>query len=269
MSNEELVAAIQSGEDRMGELWFQVEGLVKWAAKRRIAILEGHSGVEFDDLYQSGYLALVAAVDGYKPGNIAFSTWFMYYLRTTFSEVAGYRTTKQKRDPLNKALSLNAPLEDNADSDTFEDITADPYAVAAIENVEEAVWIDQLHNTLESALAGLPENQSSVLRLRYYEGRTCSSIAEDLGCTAAGVLDKEQRALKKLYDARYFNGLNDYVEKNTNYYHKVGPEQFKRTGISAVETIVMRREKLAEKWLKKKLRKMQEEMKASDKKRNH
>ena len=30
MSNEELVAAIQSGEDRMGQLWEQVERLVKW-----------------------------------------------------------------------------------------------------------------------------------------------------------------------------------------------------------------------------------------------
>lgn len=57
-----------------------------------------------------------------------------------------------------------------------------------------------MHDTLESALDGLPVDQSSVLRMRYYDERTCASIAEDLGCTAAGVLDKEQRALKKLYD---------------------------------------------------------------------
>ncbi len=266
MSNEELVVAIQAGEDRMGELWTQVEGLVKWAAKNRIAILGGSGCVEFEDLYQSGYPALVAAVYTYKAGNGAFSTWFMFRLRTAFAEATGHRTMKQKQDPLNTALSLDAPLGDNADSDTFEDITADPRATAYMENVEEAIWREQLHDTLESALAGLPEDQRSVLRMRYYEGRTCALIAEDLDCTAAGVLDKEQRALKKLYDARYFNGLNEYVEKNTNYYQQVGLNQFKRTGLSAVETIVMRREKLAEKWLRKKLREMQQEVKASDKK---
>lgn len=111
MSNEELVAAIQSGEDRMGELWIHVEGLVRWAAKRKITVLEGHSSVEFEDLYQSGYLAMVSAASSYTPGDLAFSTWLMYYLRTAFSEAAGHRTKKQKRDPLNSALSLIHRLE--------------------------------------------------------------------------------------------------------------------------------------------------------------
>lgn len=263
MTNEELVAVIQAGEDRMGELWSQIEGLVKWAANQRIHLLEG-SSVEFDDLYQSGYPALVAAVESYKPGSKAFSTWFMYYLRTAFAETAGYRTVKQKREPLNVALSLNAPIGD--DGDTFEDLAADPGAVITLEAVEEKIWRLQLHDTLESALSDLPEDQSSVLRMRYYEDQTCASIAENLGCTTAGVQAKEQRALKKLHDARYFNGLSEYVEKNTNYYQKVGLEQFKRTGMSAVETIVMRREKLAERWLKKKLREIKKEAKASDQK---
>ena len=119
MSNEELVAAIQAGEDRMGELWIQVEGLVKWTAKHRIAILEGRGGVEFEDLYQSGYPALVAAVYSYKPDKGAFSTWFMFYLRTAFAEATGHRTAKQKLDPLNAALSLDTPLGDDADSNTY------------------------------------------------------------------------------------------------------------------------------------------------------
>ena len=265
MSNEELVAAIQAGEDRMGELWSQVEGLVRWAAHQRLVSLEGR-GVEFDDLYQSGYPAMVEAVATYSPCGAAFSSWYMNYLRTAFAETAGYRTVKQRREPLNAALSLNAPISDDGDGDTFEDLAADPDAVISLEAVDERIWRYQLHNTLESALAGLPEVQSCVLRMRYYEDRTCASIAEDLGCTAASVLDKEQRALKKLYDARYFNGLSDYVEKNTNYYQKVGLEQFNRTGMSAVETIVMRRERLAEKWLKKKLREIQKGVKAGDKK---
>lgn len=66
MTNEELVVRIRAGEQHlMGELWEQVEGLIKWKARRIMTILDStgiNSGVEFDDLYQSGYLALVAAV---------------------------------------------------------------------------------------------------------------------------------------------------------------------------------------------------------------
>ena len=267
MSNEELVAEIRAGStERMGELWEQLAGLVKWKAKQIITILGGYGSVEFEDLYHSAYPAMVDAVASYDPAGGAFSTWFMFYLKSAFAEAAGYRTKKGQKDPLNHALSLDKPIGDDGDSVTFEDVIADPAAAATLEEIENGIWRSQLHNTLESALAALPEVQSSVLRMRYYEERTCASIAEDLGCTAAGVLDKEQRALKKLHDARYFNGLSDYVEKNTNYYQMVGLEQFNRTGLSAVESIVMRRERLAEKWLKKKLREMQKGVKAGDKK---
>lgn len=56
MSNEELVAVIQAGvPERMGELWDQVERLVSWKASRVMTALNGRGGVDFDDLYQSGY----------------------------------------------------------------------------------------------------------------------------------------------------------------------------------------------------------------------
>lgn len=61
MTNEELVTRIQAGERRLlPDLWDQVEGLVKWQAHRTMAGMREMAaccGVEFDDLYQSGYLA--------------------------------------------------------------------------------------------------------------------------------------------------------------------------------------------------------------------
>ena len=47
MSNEDLVLAIQNGEDRMEELWQQTERLVRWKAKRIMSTLNGRGGVEF------------------------------------------------------------------------------------------------------------------------------------------------------------------------------------------------------------------------------
>lgn len=111
MSNEELVADIQAGAvERMGELWEQVDGLVKWKAKQVMTALNGRCGVDFDDLHQSGYPALVAAVDSYNPEIRAFSTWFMYHLKRAFSEATGYRTKSGRNEPLNHSISLDTPL---------------------------------------------------------------------------------------------------------------------------------------------------------------
>ena len=129
MTSEELVAEIQAGSvDLTGQLWEQVEGLVKWKAKRIMTVLEGcpGRGVEFEDLYQSGYLAMVAAVDTYDPASGAsFSTWLMYHLKTVFAEATGYRTQKGRQEPLNNYTSLDTPLSDDADSDDLMDVIAD------------------------------------------------------------------------------------------------------------------------------------------------
>ena len=66
MTNEELVMLIQAGErDRLAELWEQVEKFVAMKARQRMTLSCGLGGVEFDDLYNCGYIALVAAADTY------------------------------------------------------------------------------------------------------------------------------------------------------------------------------------------------------------
>lgn len=63
MTNEELVLKIQSGEqDRLPELWEQVERFVASRAQRLMTLyangyMTNNGGVEFDDLYNSGYIA--------------------------------------------------------------------------------------------------------------------------------------------------------------------------------------------------------------------
>lgn len=50
MSNEELVAAIQAGDqNRMGELWEQTERFIAWKARRVMTTLEVNSTVEVDE----------------------------------------------------------------------------------------------------------------------------------------------------------------------------------------------------------------------------
>lgn len=154
MTNNELVREIQSGKaEKMPELWEQVRRYVWQMASRRMY-------PDKEDLLQSGYIALVEAVETYKEdGGMSFLNWFTYYLRNAFCQVEGRSTAKKGNDPLHHALSLDAPLDDEGDT-TLRDIIAAPEA-----NLEEQT---ELHIMLEDALQTLPERQLLAIRRRYY-----------------------------------------------------------------------------------------------------
>lgn len=202
MSNEELVVQIQNGAPgRMGELWEQIEGLVKWKAKRIVTALElrgNMCGVDFDDLVQCGFPAMVAAVESYKPESGAFSTWLMYYLQKEFAEVTGYRTKREQNEPLNNSLCLDQPLSDDPEVATIGDMIPDPKAAAAIEWIEEKIWRDQLHEALETMLQELHEDQSSILRRRYYADKSLVETGEFTGMPSEQVRKLESMGLRAL-----------------------------------------------------------------------
>lgn len=171
MKNEELVAAIQGGErDRLPELWEQVERFVRKQAYRRYLLSNGLGGVETEDLYQSGYIALVAAVDSYNPtAGRSFIGWLALTLKTAFAEAGGYRSRKQANDPLHYAVSMDQPAkEDDTDGATLGELQMDPAAEYAIEAVEERDRLDRLRDAVENAIAQLPEDQQKAIRRRYY-----------------------------------------------------------------------------------------------------
>ena len=51
------------------------------------------------------------------------------------------------------------------------DFVPDHTAAAAIENIEEQEYQEQLHEALEAALEAIPEKYSQVLQLRYFKTR--------------------------------------------------------------------------------------------------
>ena len=251
VSNEELVAQIRAGDrGKLLQLWNQVERFVARQASRT-AFVSGYVGAEFEDLYQSGYLALLSAVETYDPARgMAFIGWLSVALKTSFAEAGGYRTPRQANDPLRCAASLDAPIGDQPDSDALEALIADDAAEDAFTEADERVYRQQLHDALEKAMNDLTPRQYDILRRRYYGGQSQPDIAAALGCTRSGVSEQERAALKRLYEARDSNGLSEFLENHTNYYQPVGPGTFRRTGTSAVEKIVLKREELAQKWLK-------------------
>lgn len=235
MSNEELVAQIQAGAvERLGELWEQVEGLVKWKANHIMAVLElrGNCGVEFDDLYQSGYLAMVEAVETYEASAGSFSGWFMYYLKTAFCEATGIRTKKQQKEPLNMAISLEAQITNDADSLLLE-IVPDPAGEIPIEKVEARIFHQQMHNALDQSLSTLPADQRLVIEKRYYEEKTLSQVAREIGVTSESVRSTERNGLRKLRAPQNASLLRPFYD--FDYYGRSGLGAFRLTGLSVQE----------------------------------
>jgi RNA polymerase sigma factor (sigma-70 family) len=244
MSNEELVAEIQAGAtERMSELWEQVEGLIKWNANRIMTVLEGcpGRGVEFEDLYQSGYLAMVTAVNTYNPtagGN--FATWLMYHLKSAFAEATGYRTQKGRQEPLNNYLSLDTPLTDDTDSDSLMDLIADPSGQNGIISAEDALYREQLHDAMEEALSAIPEQYADALRLRYYDGLSLNRAGEIRGVSGERIRSMENKGIRLLRNSQITCYLRPFYDFDV--YCGTGLGAFQRTGRSIQEHYLIREE---------------------------
>ena len=240
MSNEELAAAIQNGKsERIGELWEQVEGLVKWKAKRTMTALElrgAFCGVEFDDLVQCGYPAMAAAVESYSPENGSFSTWFMYYLQKEFAEATGYRTQRGRNEPLNESLSLDKPLSDEVDSVVFGDLVPDQRATATMEAVEDHEYQRQLHEAVEKALSALPADAAEVLRLRNYDGLTLDEAGERLMVSRERIRQLEQKGIRKLREPKIACTLRPFMI--FDFYSSTGLSAYRQSGMSIQERYV-------------------------------
>lgn len=245
MTNEELAILIQQGRtDLYAELWEQVRRFVEKQARRRCTLTNGLGGVTVDDLIQSGFLALVEAVKYYDPtGGASFIGVLNMRLKSAFSEAGGYQTTK--RDPMLHCKSLDAPIDaDDPDGGTMLDAISDPRDQYA--DAEEEIYIGQLRRVLDSSIADLPIHLNEILYRRYVRGDSLREISGELGVSLERVRQMEKQALTRLERNSRKNGLREFVDRNTNFYTRVGLNTYNTTHTSAVELLAMHRERLAE-----------------------
>ena len=120
MSNEELAVVIRAGKrDRLMELWGQVRRFALQQA-RRWAYL-GRGGVTLEDLEQAAFLALLDALERWREADGPLLSVYALRLKAAFTAATGQHTQRDRLDPLDRALSLDAPLSDDPDADTLED----------------------------------------------------------------------------------------------------------------------------------------------------
>jgi len=242
LTNEELAVRIQQGEqDCIAALWDGVERFVSMQAGKRFRALGGCGGVTEEDLYQSGFLAMMSAASSYNPSKgMSFIGWLDIALKTSFAEAAGHLSTR--RDALDYSMGLDEPIH-GADGLTIADSIEDP--CDGFEDAEDRIWREQLHAELEKSLCALPEEQADTLRRRFYQGKTLAEIGAEYGLTPYQARSLEEKALRTMRRPEIRRRLEAFIDENTPYYLKVGTARFHSTHTSATEQIVLIRERLA------------------------
>ena len=242
-SNEELVAMIQAGErEQLPALWDQVQAFVRFEAARWLrAWQKSRPSLEFDDLYQYGYIALCEAVKTYQEGeNMSFIGWLAFYLKTEFAQEIGCRTPKQLRERRTLVLSLDAPLGGEAEDITLGDMVADQEDKYA--DVETAVYHEQLKAVVGKALKELPQPQREAIQLRYYDGLTLAEIGGEIGISTEQARQRENKGLRALRKGRAAADLREAYYGDRNHYRGTGYGAWLYRGCSAPEWELIRRE---------------------------
>ena len=190
-----------------------------------------------DDLFQIGCIGLMKSVDNFDPSmEVKFSTYAVpmivgeirRYLRYTGSSI---RISRSLRDTAYKAIVARENLSrKNCSEPTLEEISKESgievedivYALDAMQSPlslydpvyndggdtlyvmdqisdkknREENWVE--HLSLNDALSTLEPREQSIIRLRFFEGKTQMEVADEIHISQAQVSRLEKNALRAM-----------------------------------------------------------------------
>lgn len=201
LTNEELAIEIQNGKtEYLPVLWEQIKAFVAMKADQRFKRLLDDSklgfDLEFDDLYDSGYFAMLKAVKYFKPETgYTFLTFLNLPLKNAFNETISGRALVKKYDPLRMAISLDAPVG-KGENLTLGETLVDDTDLA--EEVINSLNTKDLHKALDDALAKLPPLEEKAIRLEFYSGLSIEQSSKIMKITPEEVNYLRHRGMSKL-----------------------------------------------------------------------
>ena len=229
---EQLFARILKGDKEARELY------IKGNLRLVLSVIQRFSGSSenVDDLFQIGCIGLIKAIDNFDvTQNVKFST---YAVPMILGEVRRYlrdnnsiRVSRSLRDTAYKAIYAKEKLmKKNLKEPTIMEIADEvgiskeeiAYALDAIQSPvslyepiytdggdplyvmdqisdkknREENWVEQL--SLSEAMKRLPERERHIIDMRFFEGKTQTEVAEDVGISQAQVSRLEKNALKSM-----------------------------------------------------------------------
>ncbi len=245
MSNEELARQINAGDESLlPVLWEGVERFVYSQAYKFYRNQAGRcraAGVEVDDLYQTGYFALLKALEVFKrKGKNKITSYMGFHLKNEFHTLVGLRTSKGRNNMLTNSMSLNEPLPDG--NSTLMDIIKDESAEDEYTNALERVYQDEIKNIVHVGLKNLPQNQREIIEEIYLKNNSYRVTALNLGIELKTVKSLAQKAFVLLRRNHEIAALKDEYISYIGLRH-TSLSYFKDTWTSAVEYAAMRLER--------------------------
>jgi len=244
MNNEDIAVRIQNGEKELiSELWnntYKLLYLMSDKFYKRNTERCRACGVELEDIQQSCYFALYAAVQAFDIGTgYKFTTYINYSFKNALAALLNGGHRRQVTDPLNRAISLDVPLSEDTET-TKADLLPDDVAEQDFEAAENDVYNNELHEALEKAMqVACNSREADILKLMYWDGKTYQSIADTLNISVSYVGTTHHRALRQLRHGRAILILQPYADFiKTHAYHGTGLSTFRTSGNSSVEKTV-------------------------------
>lgn len=247
MTNEQIAKAIQAGESHLIEqLWKQCYPFIRKQARRWKQAWNSRTDVDIEDLTQSGYFAICAAVDGWDASKgLSFLGYLEWCLKTEFATVCSCRTGTEKADPIYSAMRFESPIAGDTEGHTVAEILG--AECPELEEIEEKDFREYISKAVREAVAKLPENYGKAVAAHYLEGVPYTTIAESMGVSISRAQQLGQRGLRKIRENRESEELRKLYFGERNLYRGTGYISWKNTGISAPEREAMRLEMLSKK----------------------
>lgn len=252
MSNEALAVMTKEGDtNAAAKLWENCRRLLQtlaWRYYNAHTVALSVTGVELGDLDQECYFVMLDAVEAFSPEKeYCFVTYLSFHAQKRFDKLCGLRGI---REPLNDGERLETPVGDEADGMTLGDVTADPNAIAALDNIAEIDERERIAQDVRTAVKRLAKVDQMVIRMKYYHGADYAQIAEILGESEEQIQKIHKYALQKLRKdhlirvaAERLGILQPYTY--VQYTYSGSLERFRQTFSSAVESAAL---KLVEKY---------------------
>ena len=240
MTNEELVLQIRQGDPGIELLWERVQKLVQKLANEYYSKgFKERPDIDLDDLMQSGFLAVLDAVEAFDPAKgYKFTAYLHYHCANHFNALAGIRSESRRNNPvagaIRNAKSLDAPVVSDDEDFTLLDLIPDPGA--NFEDVEEDLYYQEAHAALEEAMDGAPG--ADYVRMEFWQGKTVPEIAEECNLPAKKVRREKNKCLERMSRKKVLIPYKKDIK--TNYFQHISISKFQATGISATEAIAFK-----------------------------
>ena len=179
---------IKTAVDHDAETYNSKVSQKKYAVYVRESKKAGLEPMDFDAWKASADITRYQPISGDIHNQAHTQYQYHQHLTAAFTETTGRRTEKQRRDPLDAAVSLDTPVtQEDPEGPTLGDAIPDAQAAAAFQEAEQRTDNSRLRAALMGAVNTLPREQRAAVVGKYWRGERVNTLA----------LGKALRALRR------------------------------------------------------------------------